>query len=251
MRVDNIVSKDFHTVAIIQARMTSSRLPGKVLADICGKPSLQHMLERVSRAEKVNSIVVATTVNTTDDPIVELCDQLGYKVFRGDELDVLGRFLQAAEAESAEAVVRLTADCPMIDPIIIDKVILKYSSGRFDYVSNCNERTYPDGLDVEIFSIDALLEANQKATSIFCREHVTPYIRGIHTQFETGNFLIGHVRFLTDLSHIRWTIDTIDDLERVRDLIKRLPDNYSWLDALSISTKIPNLLGPMLKSDAE
>jgi spore coat polysaccharide biosynthesis protein SpsF len=230
-------------LAIVQARMTSSRFPGKVLADICGKPSLQHMLERASRAEKVNSIVVATTVNTTDDPIVELCDQLGYKVFRGDELDVLGRFLQAAEAESAEAVVRLTADCPMVDPMIIDKVIEVYNFGGFDYVSNCNERTYPDGLDVEIFSFSALQEANENVISSFGREHVTPYIRGIHTKYEIGSFATKQVKFLTDLSHVRWTVDTPKDLEIVRELISSLPEKYSWLEALSLATKKPHLLG--------
>jgi spore coat polysaccharide biosynthesis protein SpsF len=230
-------------LVIVQARMTSSRFPGKVLADICGKPSLQHMLERVSRAEKVNSIVVATTVNTTDDPIVELCDQLGYKVFRGDELDVLGRFLQAAEAESAEAVVRLTADCPMVDPMIIDKVIEVYNFGGFDYVSNCNERTYPDGLDVEIFSFSALQEANENVISSFGREHVTPYIRGIHTKYEIGSFATKQVKFLTDLSHVRWTVDTPKDLEIVRELISSLPEKYSWLEALSLATKKPHLLG--------
>ena len=206
------------------------------------------MLERVSQAKKVNSIVVATTINTTDDPVVELCEQLGYKVFRGDELDVLGRFLQVAEAESAEAIVRLTADCPMVDPKIIDKVIEVYNFGGLDYVSNCNERTFPDGLDVEVFSINVLKEANKNAKSSFCREHVTPYIRGIHTEFETGNFSIEQVKFLTNLSHIRWTIDTYQDLERVRNLVSKLPENYSWLDALTLATQEPNLLGVSMEN---
>jgi spore coat polysaccharide biosynthesis protein SpsF len=237
------IYKNQTNAVIIQARMTSSRLPGKVLADICGKPSLQHMLERVSRAKKVNNIIVATTVNATDDPIVELCNQLGYKVFRGDEIDVLGRFLQAAELENSEVVVRLTADCPMVDPTIIDEVIGVYNLGDFDYVSNCNERTYPDGLDVEIFSISALREADENVISSFGREHVTPYIRGVYFEYERGNFKIKQVKFLTDLSHIRWTVDTYKDLEVVRELISNLPEKYSWLDALSFATKKPYLLG--------
>ena len=230
-------------IVIIQARMTSSRFPGKVLADIHGKPSLQHMLERVSRAQKVNTIVVATTINATDDPIEELCNQLGYKVFRGDEYDVLGRFFKAAKSENAEAVIRLTADCPMVDPAIIDKVIEVYNCGDFDYVSNCNQRTYPDGLDVEVFSFSALKEANENVISSFGREHVTPYIRGIHTNYELGSFATKQVKFITDLSHVRWTVDTPKDLELVRELISSLPEKYSWLEALTVATKKPHLLG--------
>lgn len=230
-------------LVLIQARMTSSRLPGKVLADICGKPSLQHMLERVSCCESVDKIMVATTSNLTDDPVAELCEQLEIETFRGDENDVLGRFLKAAEIESADVIIRLTADCPMIDPALIDELVECYNSGSFDYVSNCNERTYPDGLDVEVFSMLALQEANRKVTSSFCREHVTPYIRGIHNKYEMGEFSIMQVKFLTDLSHIRWTVDTLEDLDRVRELVSKLPENYSWLDALSLATKEPHLLG--------
>ena len=152
---------------IIQARMNSSRLPGKVLADICGKPCLQHVLEKVSKSKKVNNIVVATTTNPVDNPVVDLCNQLGHKTFCGDENDVLGRFYEAAEIEEALTIVRITADCPMIDPDVIDEVISTFLINNHDYVSNTIKRTYPDGLDVEVMSIDALSEANKKATAPF------------------------------------------------------------------------------------
>ena len=243
MSVDNIVSKDFHTVAIIQARMTSSRLPGKVLADICGKSSLQIMLERISMSTSIGQVVVATTINTSDDPIVKLCNKLGYKTFRGDEFDVLGRVLQAAEAESAEVVVRLTADCPMIDPDVIDEIVTAFSINNHDYLSNTIERTYPDGLDVEVMSINTLREAHKKAVAPFLREHVTPYISGKRPDLGAGDFRIDQIRFAADFSHIRWTLDTKEDLQRIRSLVSKLPEDYRWLQALSIATREPDLLG--------
>ena len=246
MSVDNIVSKDSHLVTIIQARMTSSRLPEKVLADICGKPSLQIMLERISMSTSVGKVVVATTINTSDDPIVKLCNKLGYKTFRGDEFDVLGRVLQAAEAESAEVVVRLTADCPMIDPDVIDEVVTAFSINNHDYLSNTIERTYPDGLDVEVMSINTLREAHKKAVAPFLREHVTPYISGKRPDLGAGDFRIDQIRFAADFSHIRWTLDTKEDLQRIRSLVSKLPEDYRWLQALSIATQEPDLLGNMI-----
>ncbi len=124
--------------------MTSSRLPGKVLADLCGESALQHMLSRVQRSQRIDGIVVATTTNDTDDPVVALCEKLGVAAFRGDEADVLGRFHDAAQLHDADPVVRLTADCPMIDPKILDEIIARFEEGEWDYVSNCNLRTYPD-----------------------------------------------------------------------------------------------------------
>lgn len=230
-------------VAIIQARMTSSRLPGKVLMDICGRPALQRMLERVLRARRIDQVVVATTVNATDDPVVELCDSLAVKTFRGDEQNVLGRFLAAADENGAESVVRLTADCPMIDPELIDEIVTAYEVGEADYVSNCNVRTYPDGLDVEVFTMDALREADRSVEQPFPREHVTPYIRGSHPQYGAGDFHREQVTFMTDLGHLRWTLDTAEDMERIRALVCNLPEEYSWLDALSLATRRPELLG--------
>ena len=230
-------------VAIVQARMTSTRLPGKVLKEICGQPALQQMLQRVRKSISIQTIVVATTTNKEDDPIVHLCDSLGVHTFRGDEFDVLGRYLAAAQEAKAKSIVRLTGDCPMIDPMVIDEVVWKYLNGSFDYVSNCNVRTFPDGLDVEVFSYEALAEAAHYAVEPFSREHVTPYIRGIHTDVKSGEFKQGDVIYSTDLSHIRWTLDTQFDLSRIRELFDLLPTDFSWLDALSLATKRPALLG--------
>lgn len=231
-------------VAIVQARMTSSRLPGKVLADICGKAALQRQIERIQQAKRVDKIMVATTTNASDDPIVELCGRLGVDVFRGDEADVLERFRGAAEAAGATAVVRLTADCPMIDPDVLDGVVELFNEGCWDYVSNCNERTFPDGLDVEVFTRAALEEAAEKATAPFQREHVTPYMRGMFLQYVSGEFRIAQYTYPADFSHVRWTLDTVDDLERIRRLIAQLPEDYTWLQALSVATRQPELLGP-------
>jgi spore coat polysaccharide biosynthesis protein SpsF (cytidylyltransferase family) len=230
-------------IAIIQARMTSTRLPGKVLADIAGRPALQQMLERVRQSQRLDGIVVATTHNVTDDPIQELCDRMGISTFRGDEHDVLGRFLSAAEEADADAVVRLTADCPMIDSQVIDQVVTAFDPTRCDYVSNTIERTFPDGLDVEVMTLDALKEANREARDPFLREHVTPYISGKRSDLNAGNFKIMQVTFDADFAHVRWTLDTQEDLERIRELVSKLPENYGWLQALSVATREPGLLG--------
>ena len=233
-------------LAIVQARMTSSRLPGKVLSDICGKPSLQRMLERINMASSIDKVVVATTINTSDDLIVELCEKLKVDIFRGDEDDVLGRFCGAAEVAEAEIVIRLTADCPMIDPDVIDEVVSAFSINNHDYLSNTIDRTYPDGLDIEVMSIDALREAHKKAVAPFLREHVTPYISGRRPDLGAGDFRVGQIRFVADFSHIRWTLDTKEDLQRIRSLVSKLPEDYNWLQALSIATQEPDLLGNMI-----
>ena len=233
-------------LAIVQARMTSSRLPGKVLSDICGKPSLQRMLERINMASSIDKVVVATTINASDNLIVELCEKLKVDIFRGDEDDVLGRFCGAAEVAEAEIVIRLTADCPMIDPDVIDEVVSAFSINNHDYLSNTIDRTYPDGLDIEVMSIDALREAHKKAVAPFLREHVTPYISGRRPDLGAGDFRVGQIRFVADFSHIRWTLDTKEDLQRIRSLVSKLPEDYRWLQALSIATQEPDLLGNMI-----
>jgi len=233
-------------LAIVQARMTSSRLPGKVLSDICGKPSLQRMLERINMASSIDKVVVATTINASDNLIVELCEKLKVDIFRGDEDDVLGRFCGAAEVAEAEIVIRLTADCPMIDPDVIDEVVSAFSIYNHDYLSNTIDRTYPDGLDIEVMSIDALREAHKKAVAPFLREHVTPYISGRRPDLGAGDFRVGQIRFVADFSHIRWTLDTKEDLQRIRSLVSKLPEDYNWLQALSIATREPDLLGNMI-----
>ena len=195
--------KNKKNIAIIQARMTSSRLPGKVLMDICGKPSLQRMLERVNMAKSIDNVVVATTINTSDDPVVEMCKNLNIEVFRGDENDVLGRIYEAAKFFCADTIIRLTADCPMIDPSVIDEVVHSFSINNYDYCSNTIDRSYPDGLDVEIMSIDSIRDACKNAKDPFLREHVTPYITGKRPDLGCGYFRIGQVKFIADFSHVR------------------------------------------------
>lgn len=230
-------------VAIIQARMTSTRLPGKVLAELNGRPMLDFMLDRVMRSERIDSICVATTTNDTDAPVVERCDALGVSVFRGDEADVLGRYAGAAAETKADVVVRLTADCPLMDPQLIDAAIEYFYTADYDYVSNAIELSYPDGLDIEVFTRAALDEAHVNAFLPFQREHVTPYLRtGIYNDIPTGNFRVGHMRAPADFSHLRWTVDTQNDLVRVREIAKAMRPSDSWLDVISLLTRRPTLL---------
>ena len=230
-------------VAIILTRMTSTRFPGKALVEICGQPNLLRMIRRVKASKKISKICVATTVNATDDPIIFACDKENITTFRGDEEDVLSRVYYAAKEMRAEIVVRLTADCPMIDPALIDDVISMYLEGDWDYVANGNIRSYPDGLDVEVFSMSALQRAHREARHPFLREHVTPYIRGSHPLYGSGEFRVGNKVSPWDFGHIRWTLDTKEDLAVIQALVARLPDGYGWMDALSVATRYPALLG--------
>ncbi|NEO63206.1 MAG: NTP transferase domain-containing protein, partial [Moorea sp. SIO4G2] len=160
-------------VIIVQARMTSTRLPGKVLKQVLGKPLLDYQIERLRRVKLADEIVIATTINQTDEPIVELCNSISIPYFRGSEEDVLARYYGAAVEHQADVVVRVTSDCPLIDPQVIDQVIQFYldHQGEYDYVSNSLQRTYPRGMDTEVFSFAALDEAFHEASAQPDREH--------------------------------------------------------------------------------
>ncbi|WP_057915694.1 cytidylyltransferase domain-containing protein [Peribacillus muralis] len=196
-------------VAIIQARMGSTRLPGKVMKEVLGTPLLEYQIERVGRSKLISKIVVATTTKETEQPIVELCERLSVDYFRGSEEDVLKRFFEASNKYDAEVVVRLTSDCPLIDPNIIDKIISEYLSNisLYDYISNTIERTYPRGFDVEVFSMKALEKSYREAGDTVYREHVTPYI-----YHHPDKFKIAYVKHHIDLSSFRLTVDTEEDL---------------------------------------
>ena len=198
-------------VAIIQARMSSSRLPGKALADVAGHPMLWHVAGRVRDARRVDKVVVATTDQPSDDAIAALCQQEGIACFRGSENDVLDRFYHAAKSFAADIVVRITADCPLIDPEVIDKVIARFQGGDCDYVSNAIRYTYPDGLDTEVFSFTSLQQAWREASKPAEREHVTPYLRA-------GKFRVENVESESPVlpGEYRWTVDHLADLEFVR-----------------------------------
>lgn len=229
------------TAAIIQARVGSSRLPGKVLMDISGKPMLARVVERVKAARSLDSVWVATSTAQPDDAIASLCMGLDVPCYRGSEVDVLERFYQAAQAANAETIVRITADCPLIDPLVIDRVVDVFSAGSYDYVSNTVRYTYPDGLDVEVFSYRALEQAWRRAVKPSEREHVTSFMRS-HSEFATYNVENGSGQ---NLSHLRWTVDTEDDLERIRTVYRELGSNgaFGMNDVVNLIARAPDLAG--------
>ena len=202
------------------------------------------MLDRVKKAKRAGMICVATTHNSIDDAIEKLCKKESVEVFRGEEHDVLGRVFSAANFYGARKIIRLTADCPLIDPDLIDQVYEMFISSDWDYVSNGNIRSFPDGLDVEVFSFDALKRANEEAKHTFLREHVTPYIRGSHPEYGSGIFKVGDLICQWNFGHIRWTLDTHEDLELIRNLLSRLPKDFTWMEALAAATQPPALLRP-------
>ncbi|OLP15642.1 acylneuraminate cytidylyltransferase [Leptolyngbya sp. 'hensonii'] len=228
-------------VIIVQARMTSTRLPGKVLLPVLGKPLLEYQLERLQRVTLADQVVVATTTNGTDQPIVDLCDRLGVPSFRGSELDVLGRYAGAALAFGAEGVVRVTSDCPLIDPLVIDQVIRldREQPDDYDYVANVSElvRTYPRGMDTEVFRAERLYQADREATLEPDREHVTPYIIR-HAPEERR----GLVRYDRDESRHRWTVDTPEDFELIRRMLEVLipvKPEFTLEDGLALLSRYP------------
>ena len=212
-------------ITLIQARMSSTRLPGKVLKLVRGKSVLARVVERVRRARTPQVIAVATTTNTSDDAIERACAALSTLCFRGQEDDVLDRFYVAAKLYGGEAIMRVTADCPLIDPDVIDAVGNLFGRGEHDYVANINPPTYPDGLDVELFTFAALERSWRDARLRSEREHVTVYIRN-HPKL----FRIGNVRCDRDLSHLRWTVDEPRDLEFVEAVYDRLGDGPFGLE---------------------
>ena len=218
-------------VAIIQARMNSNRLPGKVLKDICGESMLSRVVHRVKSAASLDKVVVATSDTLVDDLIENECGKLGVSVFRGREDDVLDRFFQAALYHKAEVVVRITADCPLIEPEIIDKVVQAFLSSEVDYASNTLQRTYPRGLDVEAVGLQALTTAWKNSFKPYHRAHVTPYIYE-----NTDLFKLLSVTNSSDWSRYRWTVDTHEDLQFVRRVYEILGGNslFSWNEVLSL-----------------
>ena len=180
---------------ILQARMSSSRLPGKVLEDIAGRPMLQFIVERLKRSSCVDQIILATTNNPSDDALAELNDELGLLIVRGSQRDVLARYVHSATQTDAKVLVRITGDCPFVDPDLLDQMITEFQANtHIDYLSNCALPSYPDGLDIEIFSREALLLAGIECRDLVQREHVTPWIR------ESGLFCIAYKQNDVDLS---------------------------------------------------
>jgi glutamate-1-semialdehyde aminotransferase/spore coat polysaccharide biosynthesis protein SpsF (cytidylyltransferase family) len=225
-------------VAIVQARMGSSRLPGKTIADVAGRPLLLHVVQRVRNARRVDKVVVATTDQSSDDPIAALCQQEGIEYFRGSEDDVLDRFYRTAQANAADTVVRITADCPLIDPVVIDKVIARFQVGDCDYASNAVRYTYPDGLDTEVCSFAALERAWREAKKPAEREHVMPYLRT--EKFRTANV---ESESPVALGKYRWTVDYPADLEFVRKIYTAFSGNehFGYQDVFDLLKERPEL----------
>ena len=204
-------------VGIIQARMGARRLPGKVLLDLEGKAVLEHVIDRVRRSKLIEDTVAATTIKKEDLKIVRLASKKGVRVYCGQEDDVLDRYFQAALLFDAKHIVRITADCPLIDPGIIDDVIRLYLSKRVDYASNNIKELFPDGEDVEVFSFEALKKAWEDARLPSERAHVTPYIRNHPELFKLAN-----LNSPRDLSKKRWTLDEPRDYEFIKLIYRRL-----------------------------
>ena len=182
------------TVAIVQARMGSTRLPDKVMKPIGGVPMIEVLLTRLARARELDQIVVATSVDARNEPLADCVRQLGFACVQGDEQDVMARYLQAARAHQADVVVRITGDCPLVDPELVDHMIRGYRAAGVDYYSNVAPPSYPDGLDIEVFSLRALEQASEQTDAAFDHEHVTPYLR------ESGHFRVGAEQNEQDLS---------------------------------------------------
>jgi spore coat polysaccharide biosynthesis protein SpsF len=229
------------TVTIIQARMGSSRLPGKVLKGLGGQPMLAHVIRRTQRADLVDEVWVATTTNTLDEAVVAFCEQMQVPVYQGSEFDVLDRYYHTALAAQADLIVRVTADCPLMDPDLIDQVITAYRQNRVDFAANRLpppwQRTYPIGLDIEVTSFQHLEHAWEKANQSFEREHVMPYFYDQPGRFKT--LLLHHE---IDLGAQRWTVDTPQDLAMMEKVFDHFKDGeFTWLDVHHWLTEHPEV----------
>lgn len=238
--------KKIKTIAIIQARRASSRLPDKILLDLAGEPLLVRVVERTRRAKALDCVVVATTTDPADDAVETLCQARGYACTRGSMQDVLDRYYQAARTYNAGVVVRITADCPVIDPDVIDKTVLAFLGGEselpYDFAANRLPppwgRTYPIGLDTEVCTFSALEIAWREATSAYQREHVMPFFYE-----QPQRFRILLVDYTEDLGSMRLTVDTPEDLELLRNVYARFDgrDDFSWLQVVALLEQEPNL----------
>lgn len=225
------------TVAIVQARMGSTRFPNKVMSPVTGVPLIELLLLRLSRTKLLTQIVVATSTHSRDDELVQHVEHLGYQVFRGSENDVLDRYYQAAKTFAADVIVRITGDCPLIDPTIVDQVVAMFTESGVDYASNTSPPTYPDGLDTEVFTMSSLAIAHTEATTTAQREHVTPFIR------ESGRFRTTNLKCASNFSHLRWTVDEPVDLEVVRDVFEHFAprQDFNWTEVVQLTEALPDL----------
>ncbi|PEJ59106.1 acylneuraminate cytidylyltransferase [Bacillus sp. AFS002410] len=228
-------------VAIIQARMGSTRLPGKVLLKVLNKPLLAYQIERVKRAKLIDEIVVATTTNEIDQKIVDFCEFMSLSYYRGSEDDVLSRYFEAASLYNADLIVRITSDCPLIDPTIIDTVIneFKLNMHHIDYVSNTVQRSFPIGMDIEVMSFSLIKTINQLQLPESYREHVTPFI------YRSQKYSIKQIVQNVNKSHIRLTVDTPEDFKLISTIIEEIYSTnpfFTLLDLYDLFERKPELL---------
>lgn len=224
-------------VAIVQARMGSTRLPNKVMKPIAGVPMIEVLLARLACAKEVNEIMVATSVDPRNQPLVDHVNTLGYKCYRGSEDDVLDRYVQAAKSVNAGIVVRITGDCPLVDPELVDETIRQFKASKVDYFSNTAPPTFPDGLDIEIFTFVALDKAAHETSKPYDHEHVTPYLR------ESGRFKQASMQHNEDLSGLRWTVDEPADFDVISQVYAHFAPNiyFSWAQVLDLQRKKPDM----------
>jgi len=224
-------------VALVQARMGSTRLPNKVMKPIGGIPMIELLLSRLSKAQELDQIVVATSVDERNRPLVEHVQKLGYACEQGSENDVLDRFVQAARKHKADVIVRITGDCPLVDPGLVDEVVRRFKVADVDYFSNVNPPTYPDGLDIEVCFFKALEQASKETSEPFDREHVTPYLR------ESGRFKTAAMQYSQDLSALRWTVDEPTDFAVIEKIFQYFHPrtDFTWSEVFNLQLQQPEI----------
>lgn len=229
------------TIAVVQARTSSTRLPGKVLLSLAGEPMILRQLERIRRAEHLDEVVIATSRDPSDDQLTTMLQESGYSVIRGSLTDVLDRFCHVIDERKPEVVVRITADCPLISPRVIDEIVEEFHSSNNDYVSNTMDPTYPDGLDVEVVLASILTELCASSTDAAEREHVTLGVYRHPERFSIRNY--GDPEGW-DNSNLRWTVDNADDfafVAQVFDYLWPLNPNFDYEDVLALLKEHPEL----------
>ena len=224
-------------VAIVQARMGSTRLPNKVMRRIAGIPMIELLLNRLAKSSEIHQVILATSTDSSNLPLVNHVMRLGYEVVRGEEADVLQRFAQAAQVHHADVVVRITGDCPLVDPDLVDRCVKEFLKADVDYFSNVDPPSFPDGLDIEVFKTSALLQAEKETTKAFDREHVTSYLR------TSGRFKKSAMQHNVDLSQMRWTVDELVDFQVVEAIFKHFSPrtDFSWEEVLDVYAKNPQI----------
>ena len=224
-------------VAKVQARMGSTRFPGKVVRLITERPMIELLLNRLSKSTEVDKIIVATSVDKSNNQLQDIVESFGYECTRGSEKDVLNRFYESARSLNADVVVRITADCPLVDPELVDQCVKGFKQSNVDYFSNTDPVTFPDGLDIEVMSFSSIERANMEADSDFDREHVTPYIR------KSNSFTKNSMTYSEDLSKERWTVDEPEDLIVVNNIYNHFfPDIFfDWKQVLELRNSHPDL----------